>query len=143
MEKSKNPIVKNENNAYITRRTVITNINRFWRVLTMVYNRELLGFWTFSIVRYSIEQNTRRFGNSICFRPQMNEEKTPTRLGPLEKATEYRTMEKVQKTSNSVNKNKVQQNIMKLIFKSLGMNTRTECQILGYSNKGGWDGRGM
>jgi hypothetical protein len=29
MEKSKNPIVKNENNAYITRRTVITNINRF------------------------------------------------------------------------------------------------------------------
>jgi hypothetical protein len=32
-------------------------------------------------------QKTRRFGNWICFRPQMKAgEKTPTQLGPLERA---------------------------------------------------------
>jgi hypothetical protein len=42
-------------------------------------------FWTFSIVLYS--KKTRRFGNWICFRPQVNVgEKTPTQLGPLERA---------------------------------------------------------
>jgi hypothetical protein len=31
-------------------------------------------------------QKTRRFGNWICFRPQVKvEEKTPTQLGPLER----------------------------------------------------------
>jgi hypothetical protein len=30
-------------------------------------------FLTFSIVRYSREQKTRRFGNWICFRPQVKE----------------------------------------------------------------------
>jgi hypothetical protein len=72
---------------------------------------------------------TQRFGNWICFRPHMKVgEKTPTQLGPLERANlnqcvlphlrlrtetdpvsetlcflEYRTMEKVQKISvNSV-----------------------------------------
>jgi hypothetical protein len=43
---------------------------------------ELLGFWTFSIVQYSREQKTRRFGNSICFHPQVKGE--DTQLGPLE-----------------------------------------------------------
>jgi hypothetical protein len=39
-------------------------------------------FWTFSIALYS--KKTRRFGNWICFRPQVNVgEKTPTQLGPL------------------------------------------------------------
>jgi hypothetical protein len=62
-------------------------------------------------------KKTQRFRNWICFRPQVKVgEKTPTQLGPLERAhlrTEtdpisetscffkYRTMEKVQK--NSVN----------------------------------------
>jgi hypothetical protein len=32
---------------------------------------ELLGVWTFSIVRYSTEEKTRRFGNCICFCPQV------------------------------------------------------------------------
>jgi hypothetical protein len=36
---------------------------------------DLLGFWTFSIVRYSREYKTRRFGNRICYRPQVKEEK--------------------------------------------------------------------
>jgi hypothetical protein len=31
--------------------------------------KEFLGFWTLSIVRYL--KNTRRFGNWICFRPQV------------------------------------------------------------------------
>jgi hypothetical protein len=54
-------------------------------------------------------QKTRRFGNSICFRPQVKVgEKTPAQLGPLERARssfrnviflEYRTMEKIQKNS--------------------------------------------
>jgi hypothetical protein len=51
----------------------------------MVYNTELLGFWTFSIVRYSRDNKTRCFGNWICFRPQVRG-KTPTQLGPLERA---------------------------------------------------------
>jgi hypothetical protein len=42
-------------------------------------------FWTFSIVRYS--KKTRRFGNWICFRPQVKVgEKTPSQLGSLERA---------------------------------------------------------
>jgi hypothetical protein len=45
---------------------------------------ELLGFWTFSIVRYSKDQETRRFGNRICFRLQVKGE--DTQLGPLERA---------------------------------------------------------
>jgi hypothetical protein len=31
----------------------------------------LLGFWTLSIVRNSINKETQRFGNWICFRPQV------------------------------------------------------------------------
>jgi hypothetical protein len=42
-------------------------------------------FWTFSIVLYS--KKTQRFGNWICFRPQMKVGgKTPTQSGPLERA---------------------------------------------------------
>jgi hypothetical protein len=38
----------------------------------MVYCTEnYLVFWTFSIVWYSRKQKTRRFGNWICFRPQV------------------------------------------------------------------------
>jgi hypothetical protein len=40
-------------------------------VLTMVYNTELLGSWTSSIVWYSREQKTRRFGNWSCFHTQV------------------------------------------------------------------------
>jgi hypothetical protein len=78
------------------------------------------GFWRWCIahriigfldlfhrpVFYGME--TRRFGNWICFRPQLRGE--DTQLGPLERAilnhcfysVDYRTMEKVQKPSNSV-----------------------------------------
>jgi hypothetical protein len=52
----------------------------------MVNNtKKLLGFWTLSIVGYSKNQNTQRFGNWISFLPQVREE-TPTPLGPLERA---------------------------------------------------------
>jgi hypothetical protein len=83
---------------------------------------ELLGFWTLSIVRYCKEHlRTQRFGNRICFRPQVRGWETPTLLGPLERANlnhsphlrketdpvsetlcslEYRTVDKVQKPSN-------------------------------------------
>jgi hypothetical protein len=46
---------------------------------------QLLDFRTLSIVRYSRNQKTQRFGNWICFRPQVRGE-TPTLLGPLERA---------------------------------------------------------
>jgi hypothetical protein len=46
---------------------------------------ELLDFWTLSIVRYSRNQKAQRFGNWICFHPQVGGE-TPTLLGPLERA---------------------------------------------------------
>jgi hypothetical protein len=42
-------------------------------------------FWTFYKVLYF--KKTQRFGNWICFRPQMKvREKTPTQLGSLERA---------------------------------------------------------
>jgi hypothetical protein len=44
-------------------------------------------FGLFTIVRYSRDKKTRRFGNWICFRPQVKGgEKTPTQLGLLERA---------------------------------------------------------
>jgi hypothetical protein len=83
---------------------------------TILYT-QLLGFWTFfhRLVFY----RTRRFGNWICFRPQVKVgEKTFTQLGHLERANlnltetdpvsetscslEYQTMEKSKKPSNSV-----------------------------------------
>jgi hypothetical protein len=51
----------------------------------MVYNTQLLGFWTFSIVRYSGEQKTRCFGNWISFRPQVKGEDTYS-AGPIRKS---------------------------------------------------------
>jgi hypothetical protein len=52
----------------------------------MVYNTQ--NYWVFglfSIVRYSRDYRTRRLGNWICFHPRMKG-KTPTQLGPLERA---------------------------------------------------------
>jgi hypothetical protein len=43
------------------------------------------GFLDF--IHPPVFEETRRFGNSICFRPQVKRgKKTPTRLGPLERA---------------------------------------------------------
>jgi hypothetical protein len=47
---------------------------------------KITEFWTFPIFRYSREFKTRRFRNWICFRPLVRGEKTPTQLGPLERA---------------------------------------------------------
>jgi hypothetical protein len=52
----------------------------------MVYNTELLGFWTFSIIRYSRTQKARRFGNWICFRLQVKEGEDIYSVGPLRKS---------------------------------------------------------
>jgi hypothetical protein len=70
------------------------------------------NYWVFGLFPLSGIQRTRRFGNWICFRPQVKVgEKTPTLLGPWERADlnhwtscslEYQTMEKVLKYSNSV-----------------------------------------
>jgi hypothetical protein len=61
----------------------------------------LLGFWILSIVRYSKKQKNTRFGNWICFRPQVRGQETPTQLGPLERASlNHWTMDKVQKPSS-------------------------------------------
>jgi hypothetical protein len=56
----------------------------------MLYNTQnYWGFWTFSIVLYSRKYKTRRFGNWICFRPQVR-----TMCFYF---LEYRTMEETQK----------------------------------------------
>jgi hypothetical protein len=90
------------------------------------------NYWVFGLFPSSgfLENRKKcRFGNWICFRPQVKGKKTPTQLGPLEKANlshwtgspftwwskqfqfskrrvfysiEYRTMEKVQKHRNFV-----------------------------------------
>jgi hypothetical protein len=103
-------------------------------------NEWVLGsqnYWDLVSFHRLVFYRTRRFGNGICFRPQVKVgQKTPTQLGPLERANlnhwwlraqmsrcllphlhlrtdtdpvsetscslEYRTMEKVQKPSNSV-----------------------------------------
>jgi hypothetical protein len=53
---------------------------------TVSEDTDILGFRTLSIVRIFLNNNekTQRFGNWICFRPQVG--KTPTQLGPLERA---------------------------------------------------------
>jgi hypothetical protein len=56
-------------------------------VLTMVHNTQ--NYWVFGLFPSSDVLGTRRFGNWICFRPQV-------KVGE-------KTMEKVQKPSNSVN----------------------------------------
>jgi hypothetical protein len=43
-------------------------------ILKFIRGEELLGFWTLSIVQYSRNQKTQRFGNWICFRPQIMRE---------------------------------------------------------------------
>jgi hypothetical protein len=50
----------------------------------MVYNTELLGFWSLSIIGI-LKTRKQRFRNLICFNPQVRWE-TPTQLGPLERA---------------------------------------------------------
>jgi hypothetical protein len=82
-------------------------------------------FWTFSVIRYSREYKTRRFGNWICLRPQVKGGEDTYSVGLLRKSwvcvfspftwgwkqfqlpkrrvfysLEYRTMGKVQKPSN-------------------------------------------
>jgi hypothetical protein len=54
-----------------------------WKCLNITQN-----YWVFgllSIVRYSKNYKIQRFGNWICFRPQVRGE-TPIVLGPLERA---------------------------------------------------------
>jgi hypothetical protein len=102
-------------------------LNCNFKHLMMTHNY-CFFFLLFSILRYSRNYKTRRFGNWACFRPQVRR-KTPTQLGPVERANlniwtqlsrcsrprlrmqkissrvlyflEYRTMEKIQKPSNS------------------------------------------
>jgi hypothetical protein len=67
-----------------------TDINT-WLCVTIRENKikrptiTVFFFFTFSIVRYSRDYKTRRFWNWICFLPQVKG-KTPTHLGPLERA---------------------------------------------------------
>jgi hypothetical protein len=51
------------------------------------YPSELLGFWNSSIVGNSKYKEIQRFGNWILFRPQLSGLKTPTLLGPSERAS--------------------------------------------------------
>jgi hypothetical protein len=47
------------------------------------------NYWVFGLFPHHhvfLGVETRRFGNWICFRPQVKGEKTPTQLGHLERA---------------------------------------------------------
>jgi hypothetical protein len=53
----------------------------------MVYNTQ--NYWVFGLFPSSGilgTRKTQRFGNWICFRPQVRGEETPTLLGPLDRA---------------------------------------------------------
>jgi hypothetical protein len=53
----------------------------------MVYNAQKYCFFgTFSIVRYSRKHKTRRFGNWICFRPEVKGVEDNYSFGPLRKS---------------------------------------------------------
>lgn len=55
---------------------ILSDSKGFWRWYITL---ELLGFWICSIVRYSTDYKTRRFGNSICFHHEARGwGKTPT-----------------------------------------------------------------
>jgi hypothetical protein len=45
----------------------------------------IVGFWTVSIIRHSRKYKARRFGNWICFRPQVRGGEIPTLLSLLER----------------------------------------------------------
>jgi hypothetical protein len=52
----------------------------------MVY--DIQDYWVFELCSSSgilKNRRTQRFGNWICFRPQVRGQETPTQLGPLEK----------------------------------------------------------
>jgi hypothetical protein len=50
----------------------------------MVYNTQ--NYWGFGLFHWLVFNRTRRFGNWICFRPQVKVgEKTPIQLGLLER----------------------------------------------------------
>jgi hypothetical protein len=54
-----------------------------------VYHSELIGFWTCpsSSIKKILKIREQRFGNWICFRPQVRGEGlVPSQLGPLERA---------------------------------------------------------
>jgi hypothetical protein len=67
-------------------------LSRCRELLRIIYNTswtekihsESLGFWTLSIVRNSKYQKTKRFGNWICYRPQVRGGDTYLE-GPLRK----------------------------------------------------------
>jgi hypothetical protein len=79
-----------------------------------VQHSELRGFRTLSIVQYSKNYKTQRFGNWVCLCPEVRGQ-IPTRLGPLERTNlnpvahfpkryfflEQRTMGKVRSSNNS------------------------------------------
>jgi hypothetical protein len=44
--------------------------------VTLYKHTELLDFWTFSIARYSRNKKIQRFGNWICFCPQVKGDDT-------------------------------------------------------------------
>jgi hypothetical protein len=64
---------------------ISNNLERLERILTMMY--VVQNSQNFSgLFHLPVFQKTRRFGNWICFCPQVKVgEKTPTQLGPLER----------------------------------------------------------
>jgi hypothetical protein len=70
------------------------NANKYWFLSKTMHlkrnnyerkSSELLGSWTLPIVRFSRSQKKQRFGNWICFRPQVRGEDTYS-VGSLRKS---------------------------------------------------------
>jgi hypothetical protein len=58
-----------------------------WIEMQLLLNWGITGFLDLSIIRYSKGHwRTKRFGNWICFCPQMRGREAPTLLGPLERS---------------------------------------------------------
>jgi hypothetical protein len=77
-----------------------------------MYDSELLGSWTFSIVRCSKNKKTQHFGNYISFRPQVTVE-TYTLLGSLKRANVNHWTTHVM---NSINYNYVSKYVVSLVI---------------------------
>jgi hypothetical protein len=118
----------------------------FWRWCTA---HRITGVWDIFHRPVFLDVETRRFGNWICFRLQVKEEKTPTQLGPLGRANlnhcfyfqKHRRMEKVQTPSNFVPIQCYQQewNILRLYSAFLRAPKRYICQS--HRMESGWFSR--
>jgi hypothetical protein len=70
---------------------ILVDWKEFWRWCVTL---RIIGLWNLSVVQYSNNYRTQRFGKWICIRPWMKG-KTPILLGPWERVTLIKSKSKL------------------------------------------------